>query len=235
MKRRIRREKKEQKKILELRQVSVSIRDLQIVREANLTLLRDDVGVIVGPNGSGKSTLVNAVCGLYASKKYWRMDGNVVFDGDDVTSVATPELVSRGFIFVPERDHLVADFTVRENIALPASVLDLPESRIIDRTLEIFPDLKRRVAVAVGRLSVGERRMVSVGRAIALEPRLLVLDEPSEGLSNELQERLFRVMSRSREVVTGILMVEHSIEMAGEISDILYKMSDGRLTVVRDG
>ncbi|HSW25406.1 MAG TPA: ATP-binding cassette domain-containing protein, partial [Burkholderiaceae bacterium] len=154
---------------------------LPIVRGASLTLHAGEILAVLGPNGAGKSTLVKAAAGLVT-----KFAGRVALHGRDITAVPAHRMVFEGLAFVPQTDNVFANLTVAENLELAAALLGADKRERLPPVYAMFPDLERQRRLSAGRLSGGQRQMLAVARALIARPRVLVLDEPSAGLSTKL-------------------------------------------------
>jgi len=197
--------------------------EVNILNGCNLTLAAGEFVGIIGPNGAGKSTLLKAVLGLVNIR-----GGNVSLDGDDITGRKAYELVARGVGFVPQTRNVFPSLTVRENLEMGCF---LDPSRFSDRfqyVTTLFPRLGERADQRAGSLSGGERQMVAMGRALMLDPKVLLLDEPSAGLSPALQDQVFIQCRQINETGVAILMVEQNARRCLQVCDRAYVLDQGR-------
>jgi branched-chain amino acid transport system ATP-binding protein len=198
--------------------------DVPILNGVGVTLLSGEMVTIVGPNGAGKSTLVKVVIGLLAP---WK--GTVRLLGEDVTGRKPHAIVARGVGYVAQRDNVFATMSVEENLELGALTLrrGTPASRIAE-LLAFFPHLARRRAQPAGTLSGGERQMLALARALMAEPELLLLDEPSAGLSPIAVDLIFEKIAEINGSGIAILMVEQNARRALAMSHRGYVLDGGR-------
>jgi branched-chain amino acid transport system ATP-binding protein len=197
---------------------------LPIVRGASLTVGAGEIVVLLGPNGAGKSTLIKAVAGLVRPSA-----GRVVLAGRDITGIRADRLPGLGLAFVPQADNVFGTLAVRENLELAAAIL--PRRRraaAIARALALFPDLAAQQRLKARRLSGGQRQMLAAARGLIVEPRLIMLDEPSAGLSPKLVDEVFRQLVRVRDAGISILLVEQNVRAALAIADRGYVLVEGR-------
>jgi branched-chain amino acid transport system ATP-binding protein len=197
--------------------------EVNILNGCNLTLAVGEFVGIIGPNGAGKSTLLKAVLGLVNIR-----GGSVSLDGDDITGHKAYELVARGVGFVPQTRNVFPSLTVRENLEMGCF---LDPSRFSDRfqyVTTLFPRLGERADQRAGSLSGGERQMVAMGRALMLDPKVLLLDEPSAGLSPALQDQVFIQCRQINETGVAILMVEQNARRCLQVCDRGYVLDQGR-------
>jgi branched-chain amino acid transport system ATP-binding protein len=197
--------------------------EVNILNGCNLTLAAGEFVGIIGPNGAGKSTLLKAVLGLVHIRS-----GSVSLDGDDITGHKAYELVARGVGFVPQTRNVFPSLTVRENLEMGCF---LQPDRFSDRfqyVTTLFPRLGERADQRAGSLSGGERQMVAMGRALMLDPKVLLLDEPSAGLSPALQDQVFIQCRQINETGVAILMVEQNARRCLQVCDRGYVLDQGR-------
>jgi branched-chain amino acid transport system ATP-binding protein len=177
---------------------------------------------IIGPNGAGKSTLMKAVLGLVTIRS-----GSVKLDGQDITGQPAHRLVQRGVGFVPQTNNVFPSLTVRENLEMGCFVNPKSFSERYDVVTGLFPRLHERADQKAGSLSGGERQMVAMGRALMLDPQLLLLDEPSAGLSPMLQDEVFLRCKMINDAGVAILMVEQNARRALQVCDRAYVLDQG--------
>lgn len=197
--------------------------DVNILNGCDLTVARGEFVGIIGPNGAGKSTLLKAVLGLLRVRS-----GSVWLHGEEITGTKAHELVGRGVGFVPQTRNVFPSLTVRENLEMGCY---LKPSLFRDRyevVCEMFPKLKERASQQASALSGGERQMVAMGRALMLDPSLLLLDEPSAGLSPMLQDEVFINCRRINASGVAILMVEQNARRCLQVVDRGYVLDQGR-------
>jgi branched-chain amino acid transport system ATP-binding protein len=181
------------------------------------------ISVIVGPNGAGKSTAMKAIFGLARIRS-----GRVLFQDDDITRLPADKLVARGIAYVPQERNVFRSLTVRENLEMGAFVKPSGIAQRIEGVLALFPPLREKLSQAAGELSGGQRQMVAMGRALMLEPGLLMLDEPTAGLSPLFMDQIFdRIVAINRSGV-GVLLVEQNAKQALAIGHTGYVLATGR-------
>ena len=198
-------------------------RRLPILHGASLHVSHGEIVCLLGPNGAGKSTLIKVIAGVLKASS-----GSVSFLGSDVTGLETFQMVREGLAYVPQTENVFAKLSVEENLELGALVNRARYHALRERVFTLFPDLKRLRRLAAGKLSGGQRQMVAVGRALMAEPRLLILDEPSAGLSPKLTDEVLGQLQQIRAAGVTILMVEQKVRAALKISDRGYIMAEGR-------
>ena len=177
---------------------------------------------IIGPNGAGKSTLMKAVLGLVAVRS-----GSVRLNGDDITGQPAHRLVQRGVGFVPQTNNVFPSLTVRENLEMGCFINPKSFATRYEVVTGLFPRLAERAVQKAGSLSGGERQMVAMGRALMLDPVLLLLDEPSAGLSPMLQDEVFLRCKLINDAGVAILMVEQNARRALQVCDRAYVLDQG--------
>ena len=197
---------------------------LSIVRGASIHADEGEIVVILGPNGAGKSSLIKAIAGLVPIS-----GGLVLLDGADITTTPAHQMVRRGLAFVPQTENIFPLLTVEENLRVAGGIL--PRSAVgprIDEMFTMFPDLARQRRLVAGSLSGGQRQMLAVARALIVRPRVLMLDEPSAGLSPKLVEMVFARLSEIRSAGLTIVLVEQNARAALGIGDRAYVLVEGR-------
>jgi branched-chain amino acid transport system ATP-binding protein len=196
---------------------------LPIVKGASLSVAAGEIHAVFGPNGAGKSTLVKAIAGLVPIGA-----GSVGLDGRDITRLPAHRMVHEGLAFVPQTENIFAELTVSENISLAAAILKTDRRAAAARTEALFPDLARLRALPAGRLSGGQRQMLACARALVASPKVLILDEPSAGLSPKMVETVFASLSAIRAGGVTIVLVEQNVKAALTIADRATVLVDGR-------
>jgi len=210
--------------MLEVAALEAGYDDALIVRGADLVVEREQIIAIVGPNGAGKSTLLKAVYGLIRPR-----GGSVRFEGEDVTGARPDKLTRRGMNLVPQTENVFPTLTVAENLHVGALVLPREERKAeTARVLELFPLLAERRRQRAGSLSGGQRKLVALARALVARPRLLLLDEPSAGLSPIAIDLVFEKLVEIRSLGIAVVMVEQNARRALGLADVGYVLDTGR-------
>lgn len=194
-----------------------------ILNGVSLHMAAKDIIAIVGPNGAGKSTLMKSAFGLVKIHT-----GKVIFDGDDITRLSPDKVVRRGISYVPQEENVFPSLSVEENLEIGGYILKGDLKPQMERIYELFPRLAERRRQPAGSMSGGERQMVAMGRALMLEPKLLLLDEPTAGLSPAYINQTFESVIRINNSGVGILMVEQNAKQALEIASRGYVLTNGQ-------
>ena len=196
---------------------------IEVLRGVDLHVMPGETVALLGSNGAGKTTLNLTLSGLVGTRA-----GRVEFDGRDITGMHYQKVVTHGLIQVPEGRKVFPNLSVHENLELGAFTRGR-EHRVhnLEKVYDTFPRLKERVAQMAGTLSGGEQQMLAIGRGLMAEPRLLILDEPSLGLSPLLVEELFGLIAQLRSGGLSVLLVEQNVGQSLDISDRAYVMENG--------
>ncbi len=213
--------------VLEVAGLRAGYGAIEILRGVDVTVGKGEIVALLGSNGAGKSTLNNNVCGLYRP-----FGGSVRFDGNDITGARSTRIVEAGLIQVPEGRRIFPNLSVRENLELGSYRRGRSgRQRNRDHVGEIFPRLKERWTQAAGTLSGGEQQMLAIGRGLMGEPKLLILDEPSLGLSPLLVEEMFALIGRLNAEGLAILLVEQNVVQSLAIAHRAYVLEDGLIAL----
>ena len=208
--------------LLEVGDLDAGYGDLQILNGVDMTVDDAEYVTIVGPNGAGKSTVMKTVFGLTTL-----MGGSITFEGTEISDRRPEDIITTGISYVPQTDNVFPSLSVRENLEMGAYILDsVPEDRI-QRINERFPILADREGQKAGSLSGGQQQMVAMGRALMLDPDLLLLDEPSAGLAPDLVDETFDRIDEINDDGTAILMVEQNAKEALRRCDRGYVLVQG--------
>ncbi|CAN7156119.1 ABC transporter ATP-binding protein [Rhizobium sp. LjRoot30] len=195
-----------------------------IVRGASMTVAPGEIVVILGPNGAGKSTFIKSIAGLVP-----KQSGSVRLEGREIAALPAHRLVHEGLAFVPQTENVFGQMSVEDNLRLAAGILPKAErAPQLDKMYGMFADLARQRHLLAGRLSGGQRQMVAVARALMVSPRVVMLDEPSAGLSPKLVEQVFVNLAGIRKAGVTIVLVEQNAKAALAIADRAYILAEGR-------
>ncbi len=195
---------------------------MDILHGCTIAVERGEVAVIVGPNGAGKSTAMKAIFGMVKLR-----EGAVRLDGEDITRLSPQDRVRKGMAFVPQTQNVFASMTVEENLEMGAYLRKDDISETMAQVFDLFPILKDKRRQAAGELSGGQRQQVAVGRALMTQPRVLMLDEPTAGVSPIVMDELFDLILDIRNTNVAILMVEQNASQALAIADKGYVLVTG--------
>jgi branched-chain amino acid transport system ATP-binding protein len=213
--------------LLELDQVTTYYGQMRILEGISIEVGAGELVCLLGGNASGKSTTLKTILGLVRPRA-----GKVLLAGEDVTRWPVPQRIANGIAIVPENRRLFGDMTVRENLELGATLCDASNfDADLERVHTLFPRLHERKDQLAGTLSGGEQQMVAMGRALMSRPRLLLMDEPSMGLSPALVQQNFRIIKEVHESGVSVLMVEQNATMALSIADRGYVLSTGNIVL----
>jgi len=196
---------------------------VDILRGIDLRVVPGEIVTVLGPNGAGKSTLIKAVAGLLRVRT-----GEIRLFGEDISQLPAHRMMARGVGYVPQTNNVFPKLSVEENLEMGAYVKRSELRKGLEQAYGLFPDLHRMRNQAAGRLSGGQRQMVAIGRALMLQPRLMLLDEPSAGLSPLLVNHVFDKVREVRDIGVTILIVEQNAKAALAISDRGYVLAEGQ-------
>ena len=193
-----------------------------IISSCSVNVNQGEIVSILGPNGAGKSTAMKAMLGLVNLKS-----GKVIINGKDISHLNPQDRVKQGIAFVPQTRNVFAGLSVEENLEMGAFLRDENLQKIIDEIYELFPILKEKKSQLVGELSGGQRQQVALGRALMIKPSVLMLDEPTAGVSPIVMDELFDHIIKVKRTNVAILMVEQNAKQALSISDRGYVLVTG--------
>ena len=194
-----------------------------IISSCSVNVNQGEIVSILGPNGAGKSTAMKAMLGLLNLKS-----GKVIINGKDISHLNPQDRVKQGIAFVPQTRNVFAGLSVEENLEMGAFLRDENLQKIIDEVYELFPILKEKKSQLVGELSGGQRQQVALGRALMIKPSVLMLDEPTAGVSPIVMDELFDHIIKVKETNVAIIMVEQNAKQALSISDRGYVLVTGK-------
>jgi len=214
--------------VLELRNVSTHYGLVSVLRDVDIEIFPGEMVCLLGGNASGKTTTLKTILGYVRPSA-----GEVLLDGQVISSLGTTAIVQRGISMVPENRRLFGEMTVAENLELGAYQRNDREKIAEDREriLQTFPRIKERLKQKAGTLSGGEQQMVAMGRALMADPKVLLMDEPSMGLAPILVQQVFEIIERIRELGRTVFVVEQNANMALSIADRGYVIQTGQVVL----
>ncbi len=209
--------------LLEARDIHGGYGGMNILNGVDMAIEADEIGVIVGPNGAGKSTMLKAIFGLLTINQ-----GEILLRGEPIHNLPPNKLVQKGMGFIPQEHNVFPSLTVQENLEMGAYLKPDNVKRMLDNVYDFFPPLYEKRRQPAGELSGGQRQMVAMGRALMAEPSLLLLDEPTAGLSPLYMSEIFERVKKINDAGVGILMVEQNAKQALAIADKGFVLAAGQ-------
>ncbi len=206
------------------------IKDLNILQGINFKIAPGELVTVIGPNGAGKSTLAKAIFGLLTPNQ-----GEIVFKGEKISGLKPNEIVPKGMCYVPQIQNVFATLSVEENLEMGAFIVNNSLKSLKDKIYTMFPVLAKRRKQKAGTLSGGERQMLAMGKALMLDPELLILDEPSAALSPILVSSVFEQIKAINQTGKAIILVEQNAKKALEMADRGYVLESGKEAIVASG
>ena len=221
----------EQAPLIEIKSVVAGyVPGVNILDGVDMVLAPGELVGIIGPNGAGKSTMLKALFGLIEVR-----EGLVTYKGEDISDLPAHELVERGIGYVPQNNNVFPSLTVEENLEMGLFLRPKKTKGRMSYVLDMFPRLAERIRQRAGSLSGGERQMLAMGRALMMEPEVLLLDEPSAGLSPALQDEAFIRTKQINRTGVGVIMVEQNARRCLQICDRGYVLDQGRNAYTNTG
>lgn len=214
--------------MLEIKNLYVNIGNLSIIQDVSLTIADGEIVALIGANGMGKTTLVRAVSKLNPIKS-----GKIFLDGEDITDLSADKTVEKGIVQVPEGRKLFPQMSVIENIEMGAFAkrARAKEKENLEYVFSVFPELKSMLKQACGNLSGGQQQMVAIARSIMASPRILVLDEPSIGLSPIATQKMFDAIELIHKGGIGVLITEQNVQQVLKMANTAYAMQQGKIAL----
>ena len=213
--------------MLEIKNLHAGYGQMKVLQGVDLDIQAGEIVALLGSNGAGKSTLNNNISGIYTPTA-----GSILFEGEDIVGMRSEHVVQKGIIHVPEGRRIFPNISVRENLEL-GSYLRGRQNRAanLDRVVGVFPRLQERFSQLAGTLSGGEQQMLAIGRGMMAEPRLMILDEPSLGLSPLLVEEMFTLIQDLNKTGLSFFLVEQNVMQSLEIADRAYVIENGKIVL----
>ena len=212
---------------IEFKDVVAGYKDFMILNDLSFSVPTGSITLLIGPNGAGKSTVLKTLFGLLTPKQ-----GHVYLNGEEITGLSQKDLLAKGIAFVPQGRNLFGQLTVYENLELGGITIGMKATHErIPEVLEFFPRVKERMNSAASSLSGGEQKQLEIGRALLLRPKVLLIDEPSIGLSPIVVQDVFKLLRKLVDQGTTILMVEQNVKSALKYSDDAIALESGRLVL----
>ena len=212
---------------IEFKDVVAGYKDFMILNDLSFSVPTGSITLLIGPNGAGKSTVLKTLFGLLTPKQ-----GHVYLNGEKITGASQKDLLAKGIAFVPQGRNLFGQLSVYENLELGGITIGMKATHErIPEVLEFFPRVKERMNSAASSLSGGEQKQLEIGRALLLRPKVLLIDEPSIGLSPIVVQDVFKLLRKLVDQGTTILMVEQNVKSALKYSDHAIALESGRLVL----
>ena len=217
--------------MLSIKNLDAGYEGLEVLKQINLEIKPNEIVALIGPNGAGKSTIIKSIFDMADVTK-----GKIIFKGKDITKLKTHELIEVGISFVTQGKINFSNLTVKENLEIGANMIK--DKEVIEKNLKAvydkFPVLKEKRHDLAFTLSGGQQQMLALGRALMQTPALLLLDEPSLGLSPKLQKETFKMIKKLKDDGISLLIVEQNAKKAIEIADRTYLLEDGKIVLKGD-
>jgi len=209
--------------LLQVKDITAGYTEVDILHQVSITVNHSQIVSIIGPNGAGKSTLLKTIFGLLKPRS-----GTVTFKGSDITGVKPNMVVRKGISYVPQVDNVFPSMTIQENLEMGAFIRNDDYSQRINEVYDLFPVMAEKKKQKVGQLSGGQRQMVAMGRALMLDPQVLLLDEPSAGLAPVLVSGIFEKIEDINATGVAIVIVEQNAREALKMAQHGYVLAMGR-------
>lgn len=218
--------------MLKIKNLSMGYKDMQVLWDVNFEVLTGEIVVLVGSNGAGKSSVLKTISGLQKP-----IAGTIEFESKEISKIPPEEIIKKGVVHIPEGRKLFNEMTVEENLFMGSLYGKAKEKRktTIEECYTLFPRLKERRKQIAGTLSGGEQQMVAIARGLMALPKLLMLDEPSLGLSPILVQDIFDIITRINKEGITILLVEQNVQMTLTFCNRAYVLENGRITLTGTG
>ena len=213
--------------MLEVQSLHAGYGQMKVLQGVDLNIQQGEIVALLGSNGAGKSTLNNNISGIYTPTA-----GAILLEGEDITGLRSEQVVQKGIIHVPEGRSIFPNISVRENLELGSYLRGQQNRKAnLDRVVDVFPRLQERFSQLAGTLSGGEQQMLAIGRGMMAEPRLMILDEPSLGLSPLLVEEMFGLIQNLNKTGLSFFLVEQNVMQSLEIANRAYVIENGKIVL----
>ena len=209
--------------MLEVKNLYVAYGYAKALHDVSLTIEKGQMAFIIGRNGAGKTTFLKTVVGLLRP-----LQGSITYQGHEISNRSPEELYLEGIRYVAQEKKVFSNLTVQENIEIAAHTSKEPLDRAVDKVTSIYPKLKNFLNTKAGRLSGGQRQILLVGRALVGDPKLLLIDEPTQGLAAIVIEEIGKILSSLKDTVSAVI-VEQNLAMVTSLADQIYVMKEGKL------
>jgi ABC-type branched-subunit amino acid transport system ATPase component len=209
--------------ILKTEDITAGYTEIDILHDVHIRVRSGEIVSVIGPNGAGKSTLLKTIFGILKPR-----NGNVTFKDEDITGLKPDRVVRKGISYVPQVDNVFPSLTIQENLEMGAFIRNDDYSQRLDEVYDLFPVLRERKKQKVGQLSGGQRQMVAMGRALMLDPQVLLLDEPSAGLAPVLVSMIFEKIKEINATGVAMIIVEQNAREALKMAHHGYVLAMGR-------
>ena len=209
--------------ILKTEGITAGYTKVDILHEVNIRVKSGEIISVIGPNGAGKSTLLKTIFGILKPR-----EGNVTLKNEDISGLKPDKIARKGISYVPQVDNIFPSMTIQENLDMGAFIRNDDYSQRLDEIYDLFPILKERRKQKAGQLSGGQRQMVAMGRALMVDPQVLLLDEPSAGLSPILVSDIFEKITEINETGVSIIIVEQNAREALKMANHGYVLAMGK-------
>jgi len=209
--------------ILKAEGITAGYTKVDILHKVNIRVKSGEIISVIGPNGAGKSTLLKTIFGILKPR-----EGNVILKNEDISGLKPDKIARKGISYVPQVDNIFPSMTIQENLDMGAFIRNDDYSQRLDEIYDLFPILKERKKQKAGQLSGGQRQMVAMGRALMVDPQVLLLDEPSAGLSPILVSDIFEKITEINETGVSIIIVEQNAREALKMANHGYVLAMGK-------
>lgn len=209
--------------MLEIRNLDVAYGHAKVLHDVSLNIKKEEMAFFIGRNGAGKTTLLKTIIGLLKPQK-----GSIAYQGKEISGLSPEELYLKGLRYVAQEKKVFGNLTVRENIEIAAYASQEPIDRALDKVMSIYPKLKGFLKTKAGQLSGGQRQILLVGRALVGDPKLLLIDEPTQGLAAIVIEEIVNILSGLKDRVSAVI-VEQNLALVNRLADRIYILKEGKV------